>query len=428
METELAQVYVLLDAKRYRDAEVKLRGSLAREPRHVQARALLAYILYLQDRDAEAVREAEQTISLSPDNPTPHYYRALALLALDRDRDASAAIQEAIRLDPERASYHAVVSRIHARKKDWRRSLKAAEEGLRLDPENVPCRNLQARAQVHLGKEHEAEQAFEQALAQDPENPMTHANQGWALLRRGEHKQALVHFGESLRLDPTSDWARQGIVEALKARNPIYRFMLRYFLMMSSLTTAEQWGVLTLVSGGRRALTAAARAFPPLFIVVGPLLLLYFFFGVLTWTARPLFALVLRFDRFGRLALPREEIVASNWVGACLAIAGLSPLVGGALALAFRDAACLTAFLLLAAMALAMTVPVSAVFRARAGLLRGVLGTGALLLGLLGLITFVSALIGGWAFALSGASLILFVAGWVLFPLITNLLIILWRK
>jgi hypothetical protein len=41
-------------------------------------------------------------------------------------------------------------------------------------------------------------------------------------------------------------------------------------------------------------------------------------FVLMTWIASPLFNLVLRLNRFGRLALSREQIVASNWVGACL--------------------------------------------------------------------------------------------------------------
>ena len=40
----------------------------------------------------------------------------------------------------------------------------------------------------------------------------------WALIEQGEHEQAMEHFREALRLNPQLDWARQGIVEAMKAR------------------------------------------------------------------------------------------------------------------------------------------------------------------------------------------------------------------
>ena len=44
----------------------------------------------------------------------------------------------------------------------------------------------------------------------------------------------------------------------------------------------------------------------------------------MTWVAGPFFNLLLRLDRFGRLALSREQIVESNWVGAMLVTAVLS--------------------------------------------------------------------------------------------------------
>jgi hypothetical protein len=44
-------------------------------------------------------------------------------------------------------------------------------------------------------------------------------------------------------------------------------------------------------------------------------------FVFLTWTADPLFNLVLRLNRLGRLALSREQVWSSNCVGSCLLLA-----------------------------------------------------------------------------------------------------------
>ena len=41
----------------------------------------------------------------------------------------------------------------------------------------------------------------------------------------------------------------------------------------------------------------------------------YLVFAFLTWTAQPLFNVLLRVDPIGRYALSRRQIVASNWVG-----------------------------------------------------------------------------------------------------------------
>jgi hypothetical protein len=55
-----------------------------------------------------------------------------------------------------------------------------------------------------------------------------------------------------------------------------------------------------------------------------PLRILYVAFALLTWTADPLFNLLLRFNRFGRLVLTEEQTLSSNWIGSCLFLALLA--------------------------------------------------------------------------------------------------------
>jgi Tfp pilus assembly protein PilF len=54
-------------------------------------------------------------------------------------------------------------------------------------------------------------------LAMDPDDAHAHANRGWLLLRRGQPDEAMQSFQSALRLDPTLDWARLGMIEAMKA-------------------------------------------------------------------------------------------------------------------------------------------------------------------------------------------------------------------
>ncbi len=430
MERHLAQARILLDTSRYKDAEVALRQALVAEPTHAKSHALLAYALYHQDRYPDALREAQEAIGLAPTDSFNYYVLALTHFEMEQYHGATSAIREAIRIDPETPGYHATLGHIYARKKAWKKALAAAETGLRADPEHVPCINLRAMVLVNLGRKDEAGQALESALARDPENARTHANQGWALLHSGKHQRALEHFREALRLDPMSDWARRGIVEALKAHNLIYRSMLRYFLWMSRLTTEEQWGVVVFISGTRRALRVISRAFPPLYIVVIPLSLLFTTFAVLTWVARPLFALLLRFDRFGRLALPQEEIRASNWVGACLLTSALGlataiPTAVGSLAWGWPLFA--PAPLVLALAALMMIVPVAGVFRCRPGKRRVVLVVYAVLLALVGMGASLLALLGAfWPWGFGGAVVLagIFILGWTVYTWVANLLIL----
>src|SRR5262249_32603614 len=205
----------------------------------------------------------------------------------------------------------------------WAEALAAAERGLALDPEHAGCTNLRAMALVQLGRKEDAAQTLGSALAKDPENAVTHANQGWTLLHRGDHRGALAHFREALRLDPELEWARAGIVEALKARYLLYRVMLRFFLWMGRQSTVAQWVVILGFVFGRRILADLARSHPALAPFLFPVLALSFAFLLLTWIASPLFNLLLRLNRFGRLARSRDQRIASSWIGGCFLLAAV---------------------------------------------------------------------------------------------------------
>ena len=394
---------------RYRDAESVLRQALVADPTDATAHALLALTLLYRARHTDALLEAQAAVRFAPDDPFGHYAGALVLLQMGNEDEALSAIHAAIRLAPEMARYHAVEGSIYLRKRDWQRALDAAETGLRLDPRHVQCANLRAMALVKLGRKDEAGQMLDAALARDPENAMTHANQGWALLHQGEHQQALHHFREALRLSPSLAWAREGIVEALRARNPIYRLLLRYFLWMSRLQIRAQWGLIAGAFILNNVIDYLALNVPVLRPILAPLNYLYIAFAFLSWTARPLFSLLLRLDRFGRLALSDEEIVASNWVGVCL-LAAVGSLIA-ALVTGYG------VFLTAAISALALIVPVAGIFHFRPGKRR------ALFIGYAVVLTLMA--VGGLVLTLLGSSLgpqlsTLFMWGWILYSWIAN--------
>ena len=324
MNANLQRALLLFDQSRHSMAEAELRQALSADPHESFAHALLGLCLAKREQFNEATQEAQQAIHLAPDSAFAHY--ALASILHDRDRNTEAltAVNEALRLDPSESNFFALLAGIQISEKQWTQALAAAEQGLQLDSEHVACTNLRAIALVNLGRKEEAGVTIAAALAKDPDNSITHANQGWTLLQQGKAKEALEHFREALRLDPENEWARQGIVEALKARHFIYAIMLRYFFWMSRLSQRAQWGVILAGYFGNRLLGSVADANPTLAPWLLPLRILYVIFVLLTWTAVPIFNLMLRLNRFGRLALSREQVVASNWIGGCLLLALLA--------------------------------------------------------------------------------------------------------
>ncbi|MBN2090627.1 tetratricopeptide repeat protein, partial [candidate division KSB1 bacterium] len=386
MSDYLTRAQILLNQSRDDQAEAELRKRLAEQPEDPIAHALLALSLRGQGKMNEALREARQAVGFAPHLSFVHYVLAEVLHQNEQYEDAKFAVEEAIRLDPEEADYYGRLSSIFLDLNKWKEAVEAAEQGLAMEPENVTCTNCRAIALIKLGRKIEAGESIETALSHDPENPITHANLGWTLLHQNKPAAAMESFREALRLDPMLEWARRGILHAMKARNPIYRLFLNYLLWMSRLSKGARWGLVIGVYILFRILSGVNRTIPALTPILTPLLILYLLFVLLTWTAQPLFNLLLRFNRFGRLVLSREEKMASNWVAFCVAIA---------LLLAFAGVIWGPGILILGAIgAFLMIIPISGIFYAHSKKSRfflilyalgmGLAGTGSLVLGLLG--------------------------------------------
>lgn len=343
MNPNVQRGLLLYQQSRFQQAEPEFRQALAAEPDDAYTRALLALTLSHQERFDDAEAELAQALQADPSLSFVHYARAFVLDGRRHYETAQKAIAEAIELEPEEPDYRALQAQIYLNQRDWKSALAAAEAGLAEDPEHVQCANLRAIALVRLGRREEAGQTIDAALSKDPENSVTHANQGWTLLHAGQQGKALEHFRESLRLDPENEWARQGTIEALKARYFTYSLLLRYFLWMSRLSRQMQWIVILGGVFGMRALRGLARSNPDLEPYVFPIQIVYLAFVFLTWTAEPLFNLLLRLNKFGRMVLSDKERTASNWVGGfmgvavlCLCLAALYwPMIAGAFVFGF---------------------------------------------------------------------------------------------
>ncbi|HYR12222.1 MAG TPA: tetratricopeptide repeat protein [Longimicrobium sp.] len=322
IEAHRQRGWLLAQQGRAELAERELRLALAEDPYDADTHALLALVLAEQEpRRAEALEEAHAAVGLAPDDPFPHYAEARVHLEAERWDDARRAAEQAIRIDSDDAGHYVVLSAAHLGRRRWREALDAADEALALDPTHTGAANLRATALVHMGRRDEAGAALQGALARDPENSHTHANQGWALLHRGDRKAALEHFREALRLDPESEWAREGLVEALKARNPLYAGMLRYFLWMNRLPGRTRWLIVLGGWFGYRIVRGAAESNPGLAPWLAPLMIAYVAFVLLSWTAPQIFNAVLLASRDGRYVLSPEQRRSGAWMAAGVAAA-----------------------------------------------------------------------------------------------------------
>ncbi len=322
----ILRAILLLQQSRFDQAADELRRALAESPHDAHAHALLAVCLSHLDKLDDAQSEAEQAIVLAPDWAYSHYCRSVVLEHRKRFKEAEESAREAVRLDPSDADNYARLAATLFAQRKWQPTLEAALEGLAHDAEHAGCSHLRTMALTNLNRKDEAIRSVDASLARDPDNALAHTNKGWALLHQGQPRKALEHFREAVRLDPTFEYARLGLVEALKAHNPIYRVMLAYFLWMARLSSRARWGVILGGYFGYKILGDIAEKSPALAPWIWPLLIAYIIFVALTWFAMPLFNLLLRLNRFGRHALSRDQRVAANWFALCLvvALAGLA--------------------------------------------------------------------------------------------------------
>jgi len=347
---------LLIQQQRFELAEQELRLCLAEQPDLDWAHAMLALCLS-ERRPQEAHHEAQTAIGLAPDSGFNHYVHSVVLAQANCFREAEAAVRQAIELDQGSPGFFGQLARVLLQQKRWKDGLAAAEAGLEIDAADDTCVNLRSIALINLGRRAEATETLRGALERDPDDAYTHANLGWSLIEQGKYVPAMEHFREALRLEPNLEHARVGIITALKAQNILYRPILWYFLWVQKLNAKYAFALLIGLYLGYRFLGSLAVQNPALAPLLAPLLIGYLLFALSSWLANPLFNLVLFTNRFGRLALSREERATSLLVAGCLLLAG-----------GFLVGIPLTSLYLLASLGMVLaTLPLSKVFNADSG-------------------------------------------------------------
>jgi tetratricopeptide (TPR) repeat protein len=328
-EQIIERATLLIQHRRFEDAERELRMVLSSEPNHPYALALIGLSRTELGKHDEGLTYLKQAVGQQPENPYFLYLTGLVYLRKNNLNDAQKFLLSAISFDPHNADYFGVLALIKLQEVKWEEALTFANRGLEADPENLVCLNARSTALLKLDRKEESYQTIKEALHNDPHNSYTHANLGWGLLEKGEHVKALESFREALRLDPENEHAKAGLVEALKARYWFYRIFLRYAFWMTNKSSKYQWifviGLWVLV----RFLNSLSRSNPELAPFVNPIIFLYAAFAISTWILEPLSNLFLRLNIYGRFALTRDQIMASTFtgIGLIIAIIGLGGFV-----------------------------------------------------------------------------------------------------
>lgn len=232
----------LFNLGRYNDAIKSFKETLSEEPDSFYAKYYLALCYYNLD-DIESLKDtAKSLLSDYPDNDESYYINSIYFSLTDKYDKAIEYIDKAIEIDPYEAVYFGQKSINLLNKKKFEQALYFADEGLKIDPKNTVCLNMRTKALTKLNRKEEAHETLQNTLSDNPEDYFTHANAGWTNLELGNHKQANIHFKEALQKDPNDEYARQGMLESIKAKNFIYRSFLKYAFWIENKSSNYRWG------------------------------------------------------------------------------------------------------------------------------------------------------------------------------------------
>ena len=353
-DIRLSKVEILIQQQKFTEAEKILQNLLTQDSSNLNYLSLLAEVYLQQGLYDKANSIIENAIGQAPDVSYLFYMKSRIAIQQDNTKEAEKSIQQALELDPYDADYFALLAHIKLWQKKYDEALQIADQALEIDAENLFAINTRSTALTKLNRPEESFQTIENALREDPNNAYTHSNYGWGLLEKGDHKKALTHFQEALKINPEMEHAQLGILEALKAKNPVYRLFLKYAFWMGNMTSQYQWGFIIGFYVLYRILRSMANNIEPLQPFLNPLLVILAVFAFSTWIISPISNLFLRFNKYGQLLLDKKEKMSSNFV----AISAGIFLICLVLYLVTQN----TSFIVPAAFGFAMMLPLSVMF------------------------------------------------------------------
>lgn len=336
---------LLLNQNNYARAEESARLALEEDPGDGHALTILALIQSHRGQHKQALATADSAIAVEPDWAHGRFVKACIAFDAGDLKIAEKSAQEALELAPETPATYGLLAGVHLRNKQYKKAVDFARQGLEYDAENETCRNMLVHALAIQGHGVEAEQAATETISDNPESSQAHASAGWVHLRNRKHKEALNSFREALRLEPDNDYARSGLVQAIKAQNFIYAGFLVYMHWMQRLPKGARFGIYFGIWILYRQVAKLGTSSPELLPVTFIAAAAYFLFIYSMWTIDALFNVLLFIHPVGRYALsPYQKkvtvamltslmlglamIIATIWIGHSILVVGGICIIG----------------------------------------------------------------------------------------------------
>lgn len=297
--------------------------SLGQDPENPTTHQIMAYC-FAQKRDRKlAIAAAEKAVALDPDDE--EVLMTLAHIAADFGlyKQAMETCNLVLSRDPNYASAHAMCAVILANTGKRKEALVANARALHLEPEDAAMHNLRAEL-LRLGKDTEgALAASNEALRLRPEHADYHATRSRILRSGSKSGDSIRAMKESMRLDPTDQDNRDELLEAYRARFPLYRWLYSFHEWTAGLEGAWRYvpffAFFVLAQVGR-------RLFPPdspWRWVFAPFAVLWVLFLFTIYFVPVILDALMALDKQVRHILTRERRRGVLSISSCL-VAGLA--------------------------------------------------------------------------------------------------------
>ncbi len=335
METEklLRKAEHLLHQDRYGEAQNEVKQYLASNPEDIEGLVILAQTHLGLGQDEKADEIVDDIVKLEPSNPSILYLKGVTQARLGKRKQALKFLDSALSFYPGMVDAYAAKSLVLFEEARFEEALEAAQSGLEIDAQHELCLNQLSRALLKLGRTEQHIAADQQALKNNPMNPHTHATVGFGELEKGNIKKAKEHFREALRLDPNNDYARSGMIHAIKSTNLYYRLFLKYIFWMQGLRPQVRWAVVIIGYLLIRGLSEYSESLGAFSVLAEIVIALYLVFAISTWIIGPVSNIFLRFHSFGKYLLTPNELKTANYTAALLSLS----IIGGIMMLTLGD-------------------------------------------------------------------------------------------
>lgn len=218
---------LLMELRRYDAALKELMEALRHDPENVSVYENLCWCFYKQKQYSVAEEWAGKVVAASPDSYSGYYYLSICAGSQGQLAKAKKYINQALGCNPYWSGLYGYKAELFIAEEEWEKAEEEARRGLAINPDDKICQKNLTAALTKLRAKNKLEESLKIALERSPDDANTHLSAGWSLLETGKIKAARQHFETALAKNPEEPLAKEGLLEAIKAKNLLYRLLLK---------------------------------------------------------------------------------------------------------------------------------------------------------------------------------------------------------